>query len=77
MSKIPSNFFSRIDSYHIYVIVFYFSAFMMLYITTYGMYWSWVEYNTTGSINIGEIIVKNDLFFEGSGKLVSYLAIFS
>jgi hypothetical protein len=71
------DFFSRMDSYYIYVVVFYFSAFMMLYITTFGMYWSWVEYNTTGSINIGEIIVKNDLFFEGSGKLVSYLAIFS
>lgn len=71
------HFFSRIDSYHIYIVVFYFSAFMMLYITTFGMYWSWVEYDVSGTINIGEIIVKNDLLFEGSGKLVSYLAIFS
>jgi hypothetical protein len=50
---------------------------MMLYVTTFGMYWSWVEYNVSGTINIGEIIVKNDLLFDGSGKLVSYLAIFS
>ena len=71
------TFFSNIDSHIIYIIIFYFSAFMMLYITTFGMYWSWVEYNKTGLINIGEIIVKNDLLFNGSGKLVSYLAIFS
>ncbi|VFJ14659.1 hypothetical protein [Candidatus Nitrosocosmicus franklandus] len=77
MNNRLSHFFSRVDSYHIYVVFFYFSAFMMLYITTFGMYWSWVEYNVTGTINIGEIIVKNDLLFEGAGKLVSYLAVFS
>lgn len=77
MSNSLFKFFSSIDSYHIYIVVFYFSAFMMLYITTFGMYWSWVEYDASGTINIGEIIVKNDLLFEGSGKLVSYLAIFS
>jgi hypothetical protein len=70
-------FFSKLDSYRIYIIIFYFSAFMMLYITSYGFYWSWVEYNKTGSINIGETIVKNDLFAKGTGKLVTYLAIFS
>ncbi len=43
----------------------------------FGMYWSWVEYDKTGALNIGEIIVKNDLIFDGSGKLVTYLAIFS
>ena len=26
---------------------------------------------------MGEVIVKNDLFFNGGGKLVTYLAIFS
>jgi len=77
MGNILYNFFSRIDSYHIYIVIFYFSAFMMLYITAFGMYWSWIEYNTTATINIGEIIVKNDLLYDGSGKLVSYLAIFS
>lgn len=71
------SFFSSVDSHNIYIVIFYFSAFMMLYITTFGMYWSWIEYNKTGLINIGEIIVKNDLLFDGSGKLVSYLAIFS
>ncbi len=50
---------------------------MMLYITSFGMYWSWIDYNKTGKVSIGEIIVKNDLFFKGSGKLVTYLAIFA
>lgn len=77
MSNNLLDFFSGVDSYHIYIVVFYFSAFMMLYVTSFGMYWSWVEYNESGTINIGEMIVKNDLLFDGSGKLVSYLAIFS
>ena len=41
------------------------------------MYWSLVDYKNTGTISVGEIIVKNDLFFDGSGKLVTYLAVFS
>ena len=77
MKKPGSKFFTRLDSYHIYIIIFYFSAFMMLYITSFGMYWSWMDYKNTGTISIGEIIVKNDLFFNGSGKLVTYLAICS
>src|ERR671921_295322 len=77
MSQTIQDFFSKIDSYHIYIIIFYFSAFMMLYITSFGMYWSWIDYKNTGSISVGEIIVKNDLFFDGSGKLVTYLAVFS
>src|ERR671921_228489 len=77
MSQTIQDFFSKIDSYHIYIIIFYFSAFMMLYITSFGMYWSWMDYKSTGTISVGEIIVKNDLLFNGSGKLVSYLAIFS
>ncbi|MBA3749802.1 MAG: hypothetical protein H0X03_02715 [Nitrosopumilus sp.] len=36
-----------------------------------------MDYKNAGTINIGEIIVKNDLIFDGSGKLVTYLAIFS
>ena len=68
---------SMITPYRIYIIIFYFSAFMMLYITSFGMYWSWMDYKNTGAINVGEIIVKNDLFFEGGGKLVSYLAVFA
>lgn len=77
MSRTLHNFFSRVDSYHVYIVIFYFSAFMMLYITTFGMYWSWVEYDKSQTITIGEIIVKHDLLFDGSGKLVSYLAMFS
>ncbi len=77
MTRANISFFSKLDSYRIYIIMFYFSAFMMLYITSYGFYWSWIEYNKTGNINIGETIVKNDLFVEGTGKLVTYLAIFS
>lgn len=77
MSQTIQDFFSKIDSYHVYIVIFYFSAFMMLYITTFGMYWSWVDYHNTNTITIGEIIVKHDLFFDGSGKLVSYLAMFS
>lgn len=69
--------FSKIDSYHVYIIIFYISAIMMLYITSFGMYWSLIDYKTTGKISIGEIIVKNDLFFKGTGKMVTYLAIFS
>ncbi|MGN6349948.1 MAG: hypothetical protein ACTHL3_00625 [Candidatus Nitrosocosmicus sp.] len=77
MNKLILGRIGQLTSFHIYVIIFYFSAFMMLYITSFGMYWSWVEYKTTGTISIGETIVKNDLFFNGSGKLVTYLAIFS
>lgn len=77
MNKINQRLFHTMDSHCIYIIIFYFSAFMMLYITSFGMYWSWVEYNNTGEITIGEIIVKNDLLFDGFGKLVSYLAVFS
>ena len=36
-----------------------------------------MDYKNTGTISVGEIIVKNDLFFNGSGKLVTYLAICS
>ena len=77
MNKSILKRITRINSYHIYIIIFYFSAFMMLYITSFGMYWSWVDYKNTGTISVGEIIVKNDLFFDGSGKLVTYLAVFS
>jgi hypothetical protein len=77
MNKSVSKVFTNLDSRQIYIIIFYFSAFMMLYITSFGMYWSWVDYKNTGAISVGEIIVKNDLFFNGSGKLVTYLAIFS
>lgn len=69
--------FSKVDSHQIYIIIFYFSAIMMLYITSFGMYWSLIDYKATGKISIGEIIVKNDLFFKGAGKMVTYLAIFS
>ncbi len=77
MNKSIYNLFINIESRKIYIIIFYFSAFMMLYITSYGMYWSWSDYKNTGKISVGEIIVKNDLFFKGSGKLVTYLSIFS
>jgi len=77
MNDMLTNFFHSIDSRIIYIVFFYFSAFMMLYITMFGMYWSWVEYDKTGTLNIGETIVKHDLIFDGSGKLVTYLAIFS
>jgi hypothetical protein len=77
MNKLDSDFFNKVNSHHIYIIIFYLSAFMMLYITSFGIYWSWMDYKNTGIINIGEIIVKNDLFFDGSGKMVTYLAIFS
>ncbi len=77
MDKVDYKYLDRLNSYHVYIVIFYLSAFMMLYITSFGMYWSWVDYQNTGTINVGEIIVKNDLFFDGSGKLVTYLAIFS
>ncbi len=76
MNKFSQKLFN-FNSYRVYVIIFYFSAFMMLYITSFGIYWSWVDYKNTGKITVGEIIVKNDLFFKGTGKLVTYLAIFS
>jgi hypothetical protein len=77
MNKPILKLFTSLDSYHIYIIIFYFSAFMMLYITSFGMYSSWIDYKHTGTISVGEVIVKNDLFFNGGGKLVTYLAIFS
>jgi hypothetical protein len=77
MIRTKYNPFIRINPYQIYVIIFYLSAFMMLYITSFGFYHSWLDYKKTGVISVGETIVKNDLLFKGGGKLVSYLAIFS
>lgn len=77
MNKSISKVFTNLNSHHIYIIIFYFSAFMMLYITSFGMYWSWIDYKNNGTISVGKIIVNHDLFFNGSGKLVTYLAIFS
>ena len=77
MNKSILKRITRINSYHIYIIIFYFSDF---HDVIYNIIWNvlrWVDYKNTGTISVGEIIVKNDLFFDGSGKLVTYLAVFS
>lgn len=61
----------------IYLGVFYFCAFMMAAITFYSLYVSLGEYQRTGRVVIGEVLVDTEFPFPGLAKLVTYLMIVS
>ncbi len=59
----------------IYLGVFYFCATVMAAITFYALYVSIDEYQRTGRIVIGEVLVETEFPFPGLAKLVTYLMI--
>jgi hypothetical protein len=61
----------------IFIIIFYFSASIMLTITSYALYVSATEYFENGRIVIGEVLVDTEFPFHGLTKLVTYLMIVS
>ncbi|MGC1927535.1 MAG: hypothetical protein WA667_01055 [Candidatus Nitrosopolaris sp.] len=67
----------ELRSKNVFIIVFYFSATIMLTICFFGLYISVVEYLKTGRIVIGEVLVNTEFPFHGHVKLVTYLMIAS
>lgn len=61
----------------IYLSVFYFCAIVMAAITFYSLYVSVEEYQKTGKVVIGEVLVETEFPLPGLSKLVTYLMIVS
>jgi len=61
----------------VFVIIFYFSAIIMLSICSFGVYVSVGEYLKTGRIVIGEVLANTEFPFPGHTNLVTYLMITS
>jgi hypothetical protein len=61
----------------VFVIIFYFSATIMLSICIFGLYASVGEYLKTGRIVIGEVLSTTGFPFRGHVNLVTYLMITS
>jgi hypothetical protein len=61
----------------VFVIIFYFSAIIMLFICSFGVYVSVGEYLKTGRIVIGEVLANTEFPFPGHTNLVTYLMITS
>ncbi|MGI0039727.1 MAG: hypothetical protein ACREAO_07910 [Nitrososphaera sp.] len=61
----------------LYLGVFYFCTIVMAAITFYAIYASLDEYQQTGRVVIGEILVDTEFPFPGLAKLVTYLMIVS
>lgn len=61
----------------IFLGVFYFCAFVMAAITFYAIYVSLEEYQKTGRVVIGEVLVETEFPAKGLAKLVTYLMIVS
>jgi hypothetical protein len=61
----------------VFVIIFYFSAVIMLSICIFGFYVSVGEYLKTGRIVIGEVLANAEFPFPGHTNLVTYLMITS
>ena len=61
----------------IFLVVFYFCAFVMASTTFYAIYVSLVEYMQTGRVVIGEVLVETEFPFKGMAKLITYLMIVS
>ncbi|HEX9678416.1 hypothetical protein [Nitrososphaera sp.] len=61
----------------IYLGVFYFCAIVMASITFYALYVSIEEYQKTGKVVIGEVLVNTEFPLPGLAKLVTYLMIVS
>jgi len=62
---------------NVYIITFYLSATVMLFVCFFGLYISLVEYLKTGRIVIGEVLVNTEFPFHSHAKLVTYLMIAS
>ena len=67
----------ELRSRNVFIIVFYFSATVMLSICFFGFYISVGEYLKTGRIVIGEVLVDTEFPFHVHAKLVTYLMIAS
>lgn len=61
----------------IYLGVFYFCAIVMAAITFYALFVSIEEYQETGRVVIGEVLVETEFPMPGLAKLVTYLMIVS
>jgi hypothetical protein len=61
----------------IFLGVFYFCALVMASITFYAIYVSLEEYQKTGRVVIGEVLVETEFPAKGLAKLVTYLMIVS
>lgn len=61
----------------IYLGVFYFCATVMAAITFYSIYVSLGEYQSSGKVVIGEVLVETEFPLPGLAKLVTYLMIVS
>lgn len=61
----------------IYLGVFYFCAVVMAAITFYALFVSIDEYQKTGKVVIGEVLVETEFPLPGLAKLVTYLMIVS
>jgi hypothetical protein len=61
----------------IFLGVFYFSAMVMAAITFYAIFVSLEEYQKTGRVIIGEVLVDTEFPFKGLAKLITYLMIVS
>jgi hypothetical protein len=66
-----------LGSKNVFIITFYASAFIMLSICSFALYESAGEYLKTGTIIIGDVLVKTEFPFKGSPSLVTYLMITS
>ncbi len=67
----------ELKSINVYIITFYLSATVMLFVCLFGLYISLVEYLKTGRIVIGEVLVNTEFPFHSHAKLVTYLMIAS
>ena len=64
-------------SMNVFIITFYLSATVMLFICFFGLYISVVEYLKTGRIVVGEVLVNTEFPLLSHVKLVTYLMIAS
>ena len=64
-------------SMNVFIITFYLSATVMLFICFFGLYISVVEYLKTGRIVIGEVLVNTEFPLHSHVKLVTYLMVTS
>lgn len=67
----------ELKSKNVFIITFYLSAMVMLFICFFGLYISLVEYLKTGRIVIGEVLVNTEFPFHAHAKLVTYLMVAS
>jgi hypothetical protein len=67
----------ELGSRKVFIIAFYTSTFIMLSICSFALYESAGEYLKTGTIVIGDVLVKTEFPIKGSPSLVTYLMITS